>query len=639
MASESDPVNEHISMLQEHRMAGRLEKRSLTALNSIYSLEKQIPRLRNKRGPLPPPLISTQPDSQEYPNATTVAKTLNLEDPGFYNQWFLHNDAIPRNDINVTGVWAQGITGKGVVVAILDDGLDMDNQDLTNNYFAEGSFDFNDHVSQPKPRLSDDYHGTRCAGEIAAAKNDLCGIGVAYEAQVAGIRILSAEITDTDEALAINYQYQKNHVYSCSWGPPDDGKSMDGPSGVILYALMNGIQKGRGGKGSIYVFASGNGGSNDDNCNFDGYTNSIYTVTIGAIDRTNSHPFYSEICAAQLAVSYSSGQGSFIYTTDVGQKSCTSAHGGTSAAAPLAAGMVALALSIRPDLHWRDIQHLCVRAAVPISLEDKDWKPTAVGRLFNHKFGYGKLDAYQLVEAAKTHQLVGPQIRMETPVQVVEKTIPQDSTGINSTIVITDSEISKYELNFLEHITVQVNIAHERRGDLEVYLISPNQVVSQLAARRRRDESTRGITDWTFMDESPVGNWTLQVIDRIHPQKGGTFLNWSIIMFGIKSNPNLVVRSKATQATPTGHSSKKTQADAQEQLTLTISEESSIDSSWYLALSIFAVMGVLTIGYFVARNYRGKNLYRVIAIENHEENSSPEPQFINESTDPLLEES
>lgn len=55
--------------------------------------------------------------------------------------------------------------------------------------------------------------------------------------------------------------------------------------------------------------ASGNGGHFKDNCNFDGYANSIFTVTIGAVDELGQMPYYAEQCAAMLAVTYSSGQG------------------------------------------------------------------------------------------------------------------------------------------------------------------------------------------------------------------------------------------------------------------------------------------------------------------------------------------
>lgn len=129
---------------------------------------------------------------------------------------------------------------------------------------------------------------------------------------VLGIRILSKQITDADEAIALNYAFQDNHIYSCSWGPPDDGQSMDAPGILIKRAMVNGIQNGRDGLGSIFVFASGNGAGNDDNCNFDGYTNSIYSITVGAVDRMGKHPYYSESCSANLVVTYSSGSGDAI---------------------------------------------------------------------------------------------------------------------------------------------------------------------------------------------------------------------------------------------------------------------------------------------------------------------------------------
>jgi len=65
-----------------------------------------------------------------------------------------------------------------------------------------------------------------------------------------GLRILSGRITDADEATALNYKFQKNQIYSCSWGPPDDGRTAEGPVGVILKAIIKGIKEVRGGKGS-----------------------------------------------------------------------------------------------------------------------------------------------------------------------------------------------------------------------------------------------------------------------------------------------------------------------------------------------------------------------------------------------------
>ena len=53
---------------------------------------------------------------------------------------------------------------------------------------------------------------------------------------------------------------------------------------IFQAALKHGVLVGRRGRGSLFVVASGNGGRNDDNCNYDGYANSMYTITIGNYD-------------------------------------------------------------------------------------------------------------------------------------------------------------------------------------------------------------------------------------------------------------------------------------------------------------------------------------------------------------------
>ncbi|KAK0731183.1 peptidase S8/S53 domain-containing protein [Lasiosphaeris hirsuta] len=468
---------------------------------------------------------------------TKVAQALGIADPIFTEQWHLFNPVQVGHDVNVTDVWLQGITGKNATVAIVDDGLDMYSDDLKDNYYAQGSYDFNDKTNEPKPRLSDDRHGTRCAGEVSAVKNNVCGVGVAYDSKIAGLRILSKLITDADEAVAMNYDFQHNQIYSCSWGPPDDGKSMDAPGILIKRAMLNAVQRGRGGLGSIYVFASGNGALNDDNCNFDGYTNSIYSITVGAVDRKGTHPYYSEKCSAGLVVTYSSGSGDAIHTTDVGQNACSSSHGGTSAAAPLAAGIFALVLQVRPDLSWRDMQYLAMDTAVPINVDGGDWQDTTIGKKFSHTFGYGKIDSYAIVEAAKTWKNVKPQAWFFSPWIHVNQEIPQGDKGIVVSYEVTQDMISAANLERLEHVTVTMNIKHSRRGDLSVDLISPNKIVSHLSVTRKLDESIEGYDDWTFMSvvhwgETGVGTWTIIVKDTNVNEHNGTFTDWHLKLWG-----------------------------------------------------------------------------------------------------------
>lgn len=480
----------------------------------VWSHKIQMrPRMEKRR---PPPLPQGEtPRAREDPAPTPeqleaqakqdlIATTLGIQDPIFKDQWHLFNTREVGHDINVTGLWLEGITGEGSITAIVDDGLDLHSDDLKDNFYAPGSWDFNDKGPEPLPRLFDDKHGTRCSGEIGAGKNNICGLGVAYDGKISGIRILSKQISDEDEALSINYHFNENDIYSCSWGPPDDGATMEGPDVLIKRALVSGVQQGRGGKGSIFVFAAGNGAGSGDNCNFDGYTNSIYSITVGAIDHKGNHPYYSEACSAQMVVTYSSGDGEAIHTTDVGTDKCYSGHGGTSAAGPLVAGISALALSVRPDLTWRDVQYLCLLTAIPIHLEDGEWQDTPLGKKFSHQYGYGKVDAYSLVQLAKEWTLVKPQAWLHSPWLRVNHPIPQGDQGLISAFEVTKEMLQEANLERIEHVTVTMNVNHTRRGDLSVELRGPQGIVSHLSVPRKLDNDKNGYVDWTFMS---VAHW------------------------------------------------------------------------------------------------------------------------------------
>ncbi|KAJ2115400.1 pheromone processing endoprotease [Coemansia sp. RSA 922] len=472
-----------------------------------------------------------------------------ITDPLFATQWHLVNTKEIGHDINVTGVWHQGITGAGVTVALIDDGLDYSSEDLLENFDFKGSYDFNDKTKLPTPRLVEDYHGTRCAGQIAASRNDVCGVGVAYGARVAGIRMLSKEVSDQDEVTALNYGMDTNWIYSCSWGPNDDGATVQGPDQHIEDAFVNGVENGRSGLGSIFVFATGNGGALGDNCNFDGYTNSIYTISIGAIDHLDKHPYYSEQCSAQLAVTYSNGAQRGIVTTDLGLRSCTDKHGGTSAAAPLGAGIFALALSVRPDLTWRDVQHVAVRAAVPVDTSDSDWTNVAEGRRYNHKYGFGKMDAWRIVETAKTLDHVGRQTSIICPRDEANTDIPvlsrqgAPNESATRTVEITAAQVAEAKMRRIEHVTVVVDMSHDFRGNVEIWLESPHGIRSQLATVRQHDNSNQGLTDWRFMSvkhwgEDPVGKWTLHVRNAYLPKHRGVLKAWQLTVYGESTEPD-----------------------------------------------------------------------------------------------------
>ena len=178
-----------------------------------------------------------------------------LKDPEWPKQWYLYNYGqynryLKGSDINVVPVWERGITGKGVVVSILDDGLDHTHPDLKRNYDPRASFDLNSNDTDPFPNDKDPYnaHGTKCGGEVGAeANNEYCGAGVAPDVSLGGVRMLDGIATDQLEAAALSFNRDYVDIYSNCWGPKDDGKTFGRPGELGMKALQQGAEHGRNG--------------------------------------------------------------------------------------------------------------------------------------------------------------------------------------------------------------------------------------------------------------------------------------------------------------------------------------------------------------------------------------------------------
>lgn len=92
--------------------------------------------------------------------------------------------------------------------------------------------------------LGANAHGTRCAGEIAMeANNGKCGVGVAFEASIGGIKLLDGFVNDRVEGEALGFKPEIVDIYTASWGPPDDGKSLEAPGRLAREAIDRGIKK------------------------------------------------------------------------------------------------------------------------------------------------------------------------------------------------------------------------------------------------------------------------------------------------------------------------------------------------------------------------------------------------------------
>jgi kexin len=145
------------------------------------------------------------------------------------------------------------------------------------------------------------------------------------------------------------------------------------------------------------------------------------------------------------------------------------------------------------------MQYLAMMTAVPVNLDSGDWQDTTIGKKFSHTFGYGKLDSFAIVDAAKTWENVKPQAWFYSPWIHVNQAIPQGEQGLAVSFDVTPDILKEANLERLEHVTVTMNIAHTRRGDLSVDLVSPDKVVSHLSVPRRHDDEANGYVDWTFM--------------------------------------------------------------------------------------------------------------------------------------------
>ncbi|XP_065392165.1 proprotein convertase subtilisin/kexin type 4 isoform X7 [Macaca fascicularis] len=487
-------------------------------------------------------------------------------DPWFSKQWYMNSEAQP--DLSVLQAWGQGLSGQGIVVSVLDDGIEKDHPDLWANYVrprvagGEGCPRCRDRLhprTPPSPLVSPPVPRTPWPATTLMTTTQTPSPATPPATRT-GVRMLDGTITDVIEAQSLSLQPQHIHIYSASWGPEDDGRTVDGPGILTREAFRRGVTKvsgsprrarvagqadapsppllvsqGRGGLGTLFIWASGNGGLHYDDCNCDGYTNSIHTLSVGSTTQQGRVPWYSEACASTLTTTYSSGVATDpqIVTTDLHHQ-CTDQHTGTSASAPLAAGMIALALEANPFLTWRDMQHLVVRASKPAHLQAEDWRTNGVGRQVSHHYGYGLLDAGLLVDTARTWLPTQPQRKCAVRVQ-------NRPTPILPLIYIRKNVSAcagrHNSIRSLEHVQAQLTLSYSRRGDLEISLTSPMGTRSTLVAIRPLDVSTEGYNNWVFMsthfwDENPQGVWTLGLENKGYYFNTGMLYRYTLLLYG-----------------------------------------------------------------------------------------------------------
>ena len=477
-----------------------------------------------------------------------------VADPLRATQWYL--DASNISELN------NQYSGAGVKVGVVDDGIDVTHPDLIENLDFALAYDtqFDTRDGSPKyPYLAGppDNHGTLVAGIIGAVANNETGlVGSAYDADLVSTRV---KWTWGQITQALNLQYQFD-VSNNSWGAIDPF-SDNFNSTELTFAWMGlrkGVEDGRDGLGTVFVFSAGNSAGSGDNTNYHNFQNAREVIAVGATAPDDTASGFSTPGASVLVSTY----GESMVTTDRVRpgwgadpsSAFSTDFNGTSASAPLVSGIVALMLEANPNLGYRDVQKILAYSAWHPGVQD--WKVNGAsdfnlgGLSFNDKAGFGLVDAYSAVQLARTWTKQNTAINEATASARtfgLVDAIP-DGTGEKYTATFEiDSSLS------VEHVELGIDIRHARMGDLIITLTSPDGTQSTLMNRPTVNaELPFGLTGdasgvpqhllWDFSSvqfwgESASGTWTVDIEDT-RAEQVGTLHSLSLRLYGEQTQGN-----------------------------------------------------------------------------------------------------
>ena len=271
--------------------------------------------------------------------------------------------------INAPEVWAQNITGNGIVVAVVDTGVDYYHPDLDSNIWqnpgeiAENGIDddrngFIDDIRGWDFLYNDNYpmdldiygHGTHIAGSIAAERNDFGITGVAYNAKIMPVRVLDTLGEGELNNVAAGIRYAA-----------DNGANVINLSiGNEFYPsnLVNAAIEYANNKGSVVVIAAGNSGFSQPD--YPARNADRWGIAVGSID-INGRMADTSNRAGSTPLDYLVAPGVDIYSTTPYNN--YESETGTSMAAPHVAGVAALVLSTNPNLTPAQVEYILTTTA------------------------------------------------------------------------------------------------------------------------------------------------------------------------------------------------------------------------------------------------------------------------------------
>lgn len=338
------------------------------------------------------------------------------------DQWHLENRGehfgtntcfVAGADARVVAAWreAQTLGRRDVVVALIDDGFDLEHPDLSGRGKIVAPRDFGRDGYDPLPDpLAHNWHGTAAAG-VAVARADGGGVvGVAPACRLMPIRFGAI----SDAAVEAWFEWALDHgasVISCSWGAQARIARL---SSRKKRAIARCVEEGRDGLGTVVCFAAGNDGEDVNSAGYvDGYVIHPDVIAVSACDSLDRRVDYANFGDAIWIAAPSSGPNGWgVLTSDVtgtykqgdqvaeqglGPGDYTDAFGQTSAACPIVAGVAALVLSVNPKLTAREVKALLGETARKVDPNNAAYDARGHSRVF----GWGCVDAAAAVRRAR----------------------------------------------------------------------------------------------------------------------------------------------------------------------------------------------------------------------------------------------
>jgi subtilisin family serine protease len=370
------------SLLAEHDMTlvSLLNHKNLARvrLPKALSVEKAVALFREI-----PEVIFSEPNFIVHTTGTP-------DDTLFSYQWGFHNTGAtggtPDADIDAVEAWDKSTGSSSIIVAVVDEGIDLTHPDLSPNIWVNpgeiagngidddgdgfiddvNGWDFNHGDASVYDGASEDRHGTEVAGIIGAVGNNGAGVaGVCWNVRIMPVKFISyGSGTVSDAILALNYAAEKGaRVVNCSWG----GTSYS-------YALKSAFQDLQD-AGILVVTSAGNSSADTDiTSHYPSNYDLDNIISVAATDRNDLLSSFSNYGVTTVDLG---APGSSIYTTLPGGNYAY--FSGTSASSPFVTGAAALALSVAPNLTYVVLKDRIMNAVDPI--EDLTTKTVTGGRL------------------------------------------------------------------------------------------------------------------------------------------------------------------------------------------------------------------------------------------------------------------